>query len=1190
MRPAKTNTLSQILMANMLLVATVSCVLIGCLWIVQETYRFNADIVAKRDSMIHARKQRMKEQVDVATAYLQFMRRQADARTRTIIRERVYEAHLVATHLYEQYKDTRSQAELEAMVRETLRPIRFNNGRGYFFATRLDGVEQLCATCADLENTDLSDLQDTRGAYVIRDMVRLVKKDGEGYYSYTWGKPDTPGGDHVKISFVKLFEPFNWLLGAGEYLDDVEEDLKQEALQWIQDIRYEGGGYVFAGKWDGTSLSGPAVGRNMYGTTDRNGIRIVQEMIRLSQGGGGFVNYVMPKLEGQRPEPKISYAAGLPEWQWYIGTGLYIDDIEHDIAEHRRRSLTDLYYNIAKILGSMLFLWLGVFALVTRINRKTRGMLATFSQFFSRSAQDQQDIPSEDLTVLEFRDLANSANKMIAERRSAEEALREKSEELEGYFTLSLDLLCIANTRGEFVRLNPEWEKILGYPAAELEGRSFLELVHPDDLEATLTAVSALGRQQDVANFENRFRCADGSYRWISWRSRPKGDLVYAAARDITDRKKTEEELRRSEARLKDIFDNMPNGYYLSTRKGTFIDVNPAFVKMLGYSSREELLQVDIARDLYVDSGEREHYINESLNPEFLSTDFPESYRLKTKDGRIIQIEDNSRYIRDEQGKILYHEGICRDVTEREMAEEMLKASEATFRNIVQASPMGIHLYQLDSNDRLVFVGANPAADKLLGVDNSRFIGKTIEEAFPPLRDTEIPLRYYRAAKYGESWQTEQIDYADGKVAGAFEVHVFQMSPGNAAVLFNEITSRKQAEDERQQLQLQLIHAQKMESVGRLAGGVAHDFNNMLGVILGHTELALQGLDPTHPLYASMQNIRKAAERSADLTRQLLAFARKQTVAPKVLSLNETVDGMLDMLRRLIGEDINLIWIPGPNTGTVRIDPSQIDQILANLCVNARDAIGDTGRITIETGRAFFDQEFCLRHADAVPGEYVALIVRDNGCGMDAEALAHLFEPFFTSKPIGKGTGLGLATVYGIIRQNSGFIDVESETGKGTVFRIYLPRHSSGMEHRSDLPAEPAALGDETILLVEDEPMILEMTVKVLGGLGYTVLSATTPAEAIRLAREHANGIDLLLTDVILPEMNGLHLARNLASSYPGLKLLFMSGYTADAIAHHGVLDEGVHFIQKPFSTSTLAIKVREALDQETNHGDGRVP
>jgi PAS domain S-box-containing protein len=1180
MSPVTTKPLSQLLLANMLLVATLSCILVGCLWVAQETLRFNADIVAMRDRMISARKNKMKEEVNSAISYLRFMRRQTEARTRSIIRERVNEAYQIASHLHSRYAATKSQEELETLVRETLRPIRFNNGRGYFFATRLDGVEQLCATCTHLENTDLSGLQDTRGAYVIRDMVKLVEKDGEGYYSYTWGKPDTPGQDFVKTSFVKLFQPFGWLIGAGEYLDDVEEDLKREAIQWIRDIRYEGDGYIFVGDWQGTSLSGPAVGRNMYEVADQNGVKIVQEMIKAARNGGGFVDYVMPKLEGQRPEPKISYAAGLPEWQWYIGTGLYIDDIERDIAEYRRQSMNDLLFNILKILASMLILWLGAFFLVTRLDRKTRRMLASFSQFFARGEHDNLEIPVDEMSVQEFRELADAANRMIAERKSAEEALREKTEELERYFTASLDMLCIATTEGQFVRLNPEWEKVLGYPTAELEGRSFLELVHPDDLDATLAAVRTLNSQHDVLNFENRYCCADGSYRWIEWRSRARGNLIHAVARDITDRKRTEQELRRSEARLKDIFENMPNGYYLSTREGKFIDVNPAFVKMLGYDSREELLQVDIACDLYVSPDERDQYIEESQNPEFLSASHPEQYRLKRKDGRIILVEDHSRYLRDEQGNVICHEGICRDVTEREMAEEMLKASEETFRNIVQASPMGIHLYRLEDDDRLVFVGANPAADRLLGVDNRQFIGKTVEEAFPPLINTEIPSRYRRAAREGEHWQTEQIDYSHGRIKGAFEVHAFQMSPGNAAVLFNEITSRKKAEEERQHLQEQLVHAQKMESVGRLAGGVAHDFNNMLGVILGHTELALRGLDPAHPLFGSMTNIRKAAERSADLTRQLLAFARKQTVTPRVLHLNETVKGMLDMLRRLIGEDINLVWIPDPNAGNILIDPSQIDQILVNLCVNARDAIGDTGRITIETQRTFFDRDFCLRHPDAIPGDYAALLVRDNGCGMDADTRSHLFEPFFTSKPVGKGTGLGLATVYGIIKQNNGFIDVESEPGKGTVFRIYLPRHSTGIEQKTEIPAEQVMLGDETILVVEDEPMILEMAVTVLTGLGYTVLQTTTPTEAIRLAGENPDAIDLLLTDVILPEMNGLDLARTLEGIRPGLRCLFMSGYTADTIAHHGVLEEGVHFIQKPFSTAALAVKVREVLDQ----------
>jgi CheY-like chemotaxis protein len=368
--------------------------------------------------------------------------------------------------------------------------------------------------------------------------------------------------------------------------------------------------------------------------------------------------------------------------------------------------------------------------------------------------------------------------------------------------------------------------------------------------------------------------------------------------------------------------------------------------------------------------------------------------------------------------------------------------------------------------------------------------------------------------------------------------------------------------------------------VGRLAGGVAHDFNNMLGVILGYTDMALKQLDPAQSLYADMQEVHKAARRSADLTRQLLAFARKQTVAPKVIQLNEIVEGMLKMLRRLIGEDIELVWAPFDNLSLVKMDPTQVDQILANLCVNARDAIGDTGRVVIETGVATLDASYCEEHLGATPGEYVLLAVSDNGCGMDRKTLENLFEPFFTTKAMGQGTGLGLATVYGIVKQNNGYINVYSEPGNGTTFKIYLPRHTDKAETlRRENEKEPFAVGSEIILLVEDEPTILRLAIRMLENLGYTVLAASTPGEAIRKAETHAGDIHLLITDVVMPEMNGRDLAKNLLALYPRIKRLFMSGYTANVIAHHGVLDAGVHFMPKPFTIEDLAAKVRDALD-----------
>jgi CheY-like chemotaxis protein len=371
-----------------------------------------------------------------------------------------------------------------------------------------------------------------------------------------------------------------------------------------------------------------------------------------------------------------------------------------------------------------------------------------------------------------------------------------------------------------------------------------------------------------------------------------------------------------------------------------------------------------------------------------------------------------------------------------------------------------------------------------------------------------------------------------------------------------------------------------MEAVGRLAGGVAHDYNNMLSVIMGYTELVLERLDQQDPMHADLSEVLTAAKHSRDITRQLLAFARRQTISPKVFDLNESVDGMLKMLRRLIGEDIVLAWLPGTRLWPIEVDPSQIDQILANLCVNARDAIGGVGRMTIETGMVSFNATDCIDRPEFIPGDYVMLMVSDNGHGMEKETLDQIFEPFFTTKELGKGTGLGLSTVYGIVKQNNGFINVYSEPERGTTFKIYLPRHvpKTG-QLRTESPAAPAVGGDETILLVEDEPTTRDIARLILEKWGYRVLAAATPGEAVRVAKAHAGKIHLLLTDVVMPEMNGRDLAETIVPFYPEIRILFMSGYTGNVVAHQGVLDAGVHFIQKPFSMRGLAAKVREALD-----------
>jgi two-component system, cell cycle sensor histidine kinase and response regulator CckA len=528
-------------------------------------------------------------------------------------------------------------------------------------------------------------------------------------------------------------------------------------------------------------------------------------------------------------------------------------------------------------------------------------------------------------------------------------------------------------------------------------------------------------------------------------------------------------------------------------------------------------------------------------------------------------------------------EQLEKEAEARKHAEVVLRQNEKKYRSLYNSIRDAIVVV----DRQRVIMDCNQAFVDLFGYSLAEVEGESSlviygsEEEFDKLGTI---LKDYK--KVETHLHSANFKKKNGKVfPGEINIFFFKSDEGEIEGfigLIRDITERTQAEETQRNLESQLMQAQKMESVGRLAGGVAHDYNNMLSVILGYSELILRKLDPSDPLRRDLGEIHKAAVRSMEITRQLLTFARQQTIAPVPFDLNEAVEKMLKMLRRLIGEDIDLVWHPETGLWPVKMDPSQLDQILANLCVNARDAIEGVGKITIETERATFDDTYCADHHGFVPGDYVLLAVSDDGCGMEKEIVSKIFEPFFTTKAIGHGTGLGLATVYGIVKQNEGFVSVYSEPGKGTTFKIYLARHT---EHSTAVPEERRARmpkgNGETILVVEDEASILRIVKRILEDLGYTALLANSPKQALRLAGKSAGEIDLLLTDVVLPEMNGKELSHLVAEVCPGIRTLFMSGYTADVIAHRGVLEEGVDFIQKPFSRENMAIKIRQALGND---------
>ncbi len=788
----------------------------------------------------------------------------------------------------------------------------------------------------------------------------------------------------------------------------------------------------------------------------------------------------------------------------------------------------------------------------------------------------------------------------VTERERAEKALSESNERLQALLNAATDAAMLTDREGRYLSANRRLAERFGMTVDEIVGKSTFELV-PADLAARRRVYhdEALRSGKSVTFEDTRSGIVLSNGLFPVFDSEGRVSAIAAFSRDITEQRRAELALRASEERYRAFVANSTEGIWrfeldqpVSTtlsveeqieqmlQRAYLAECNDATARMYGFERAEELIGLrwkDVAG-------------NDARNIDCLRALIQAGYRLvdvvtwETDRAGNVHCFLNSMDGVVENGHIIQAWGVQRDVTEQKRAEEALKLSEVTYREIFNSVNDTIWIHDIET---FKFLDVNNKVEEMFGYSVREALDLSVEEissGVPPfIRETAVEL--LRKAAAGEpqlfDWHSRQ---KDGRLFWT-EVSLKRgIIAGKECLLAIErdITDRKLGEAEREKLQEQLLHAQKMDSVGRLAGGVAHDFNNLLSAILGHVELAMMRCAPSNPMHARLNVIKESALRSADLVRQLLAFARRQTVAPKVLDVNVTVADMLKMLLRVMGEDIDLVWMPGATLWPVKMDPSQIDQILVNLCVNARDAIAGVGKVTIETENTFIDDAYCAVHPGFIRGEYVMLGVSDDGCGMSKEVLEHIFEPFFTTKAVGTGTGLGLATVYGIVKQNEGFINVYSEPGRGTTFKIYLPRFAGEvMGSTAEIMPETPTGSGEIVLLVEDEVVILNLGREMLEQLGYKVLTAKTPSEALHQAREHADDIRLLITDVIMPEMNGRDLAKLISDIKPGLKCLFASGYTANVIAHHGVLDEGVQFLQKPFSLHELGAEVRKALDRE---------
>jgi len=743
------------------------------------------------------------------------------------------------------------------------------------------------------------------------------------------------------------------------------------------------------------------------------------------------------------------------------------------------------------------------------------------------------------------------------------------------------DGLVLTDIQGTVTFVNPGFVTMLGYRPEEIIGRLWLDIIPPAHYDMVQEAErrraeGKTDRYEMVLQHKSGEKLPvliDASPRFDKHTGAFVGTLGFVT--DITQRRHTETALKENVLRYQLLFEQSPLGVFHFDNDGTIIDCNDNFVNIIG-SSRNALVGLNM---LTLPDKKLVRELRQALNGH---AGFYEGiYRSITAE-KSTPVKVYVSPLLDKDGKSFGCVGIVEDITHQKQAEDAVRKNAAMHSKMLANIGDVIVIIDQDGINRY----KSPNIEKWFGWKPEEVVGEVTWKNVHP--DDLAPAQHLFAEilQKPDASGTIECRYrcSDGtykwiEFTGTNLLHDSDIQGilGN----YKDITERKKTEAEKENLQIQLIQAQKMESVGRLAGGVAHDFNNMLTVILGYAQAAMDQTDPSGPLHKDLQEVLTAGRRSADLTRQLLTFARKEIIAPKVLDLNVTVESMLSMLRRLIGEDIDLAWHPGTDLGTVKADPSQLDQILVNLCVNAKDAIADVGKITIETGAASFDQAYCQEHPGVSPGDFVMLAVTDDGRGMDRHVLANLFEPFFTTKDAGEGTGLGLATVYGIVQQNKGFLTVDSTPEQGSTFMVYLPRHMTdeGVHEASLALQAPEDTGHETILVVEDEPAILRMTCIMLERLEYNVLSAGSPDAALALTKNYKKPIHLLLTDVVMPQMNGRDLAGELKNLHPDIKFLFMSGYAADVISLQNIEGRDAGFIQKPFSKNELAGKVRKLLE-----------
>ncbi len=1152
----------------------VSLVLLAAILVITQiviyTREFNQQAEKTRNNYIVLQKAMIKHEVDRIIDDINYQRSLSDQRTRDIIKQQVYETYAIVQKIYRQNKSDKSKKKIEHMILDVLRSIRFERKSGYYFAIRMNGLITLNANKPELEGKNLLGLRDSHGRYFIRKMVKTAKQSGEGFCEYYWAKPGRKGKDFKKISFVKIFKPFGWLMGTGLYVDDIETRTRNQMMKRINRIYFGRNGYLFANDWAGVCLANGAqpdlIGTNLLKNTDSRGKKTTQMLIAASKKeNGGYVSYWWRRPSTGKESPKIAYARGVPAWHLLVATGVYLDDIEPHIAGLKSMLKKELWHRIGITVLVTALLIACFLALFSFINHSLLNDFHLFVTFFRQAVHDGKKINRSKIRFEELYQIAGDANTMLSEKTAAQKKLQELAIIAEQ----AVEGIAVAGFDSSLRFVNKAWARMHGYQTSEELLGCKLDIFHTKkQLDKEVYPFNEEVRLHGYKSGEVGHMRKDGT-TFLTWMNvnlliddHNNPYAFFAFAEDITERKKTGKALVESKRRYQTLFDSADTAIFLM-KDGIFSDCNQKTLAMFG-AERAEIINRspwDFSPDIQPDGRPSKEKAMGKINavlegrPQFFE------WQHQKIDGIVFAAEVSLNRVDLAAGPHIM--AIVRDISRRKQVETSLRESEERFRNLAEMLPEAI--FETDRELKLTYV--NRKAFELFGYkEASMALGLYVLDLIAPEDQGNARENIARRIQ--------------GERKNAAKYHALKKDGTVFPVLIHTNVIRKDGEfmgfrgvlvdiTERERVEKEILKLRKLESVGVLAGGIAHDFNNLLTSIFGNIEMAKMLLPPENRSHTFLETAGKSMETATNLTKQLLTFAKGGEPVKEVLSMGNFIEETAQFALR--GSNARLETHIAPDLHLVEVDKGQLNQVVTNLVINAKQAMPSGGIITI-----------MVENAEISGSRYVQLTVRDEGVGIAPQYFDKIFDPYFSTKQ--QGSGLGLASVYSIIVKHDGTIRVDSVLNRGTIFTIHLP----ATEKQEDITDEDAVASAEIvpesarILVMDDEEAVREVLGAMLETMGYEISCAVNGQEAVeayRKAYENNDPYDMVITDLTIPGgMGGQETAAEILQINSRAAIIVSSGYSTDPVMAN-YKDYGFSGrVGKPYHFTELQTVIRQVL------------